>query len=605
MRDSRKPQHWNTAVFLIFGIKFPKMTYNVRNWRFTMKNPIQKTALALAISSVLLLSACKHDEESTSNEDPITTSTSGVITGFGSVFVNGIEYETGSATFVVDGVSGGEELLKLGMVISLTGSTATNGTGNATSIEFDDDIEGAVISNDVDANGIGTLNIMGVTVTVDEYTVFESNANGILTMTDITAGNIIEVSGYASADGSVLATRLEVKSVAKVSGAEMEVKGSISALDETNQTFSIGTMTVDYSSASLGLDNGTISLANDLLVVIKSTQDIANNILVADSVSLEDGGRKAINYDANADTVKLEGVITQVISATEIEVNGNTVLLTNSPKFVHGSASTAAQGMKVTVKGHVNIDGVLIAEKVTFKPSGDLSLAGKISATDIAANSITVFGVTIMLNNSTLMNDDRDASSLSVGEENVKYKFSADDLAIGDWVELRAYSNTTGSFTATKMRRATVDVNTLEKLEGKLVFNSVDTIYSIASIPLDLFSATQLTPADGMKVELKGSYSNDIFVATESEVLVNDKNYIAGDMGESHMGAKDDIHDGKQYREKDDDENDSPHSMNNNDDKDDKDDSDNNRESDGNDDNADNDSDDEDKGFMNRIRNIM
>ena len=50
---------------------------------------------------------------------------SGTIDGFGSIFVNGIEYETDDAEIVVNGQAADESALRLGMVVDVSGDTMT------------------------------------------------------------------------------------------------------------------------------------------------------------------------------------------------------------------------------------------------------------------------------------------------------------------------------------------------------------------------------------------------------------------------------------------------------------------------------------------------
>lgn len=488
----------------------------------TNKLALKKTALALAVTGILGLSGCIADK--TTNEVPVDKTTSGVITGFGSVFINGIEYETDDASFVVDGVTGDESLLKLGMVVSLKGSASADGTGDALSIEFDDDVEGIVISKDL-ADGLGTINIMGVTVTVDEDTVFESKEDTIVSASDIAVGNIIEVSGHSSGDGSVWATRIEVKSAAKVSGKDMEVKGTITGLDTVAETFTLGSITVDYSAAVL---KDELTIADDLYVEVKSADGLNDSgALIASKIELEDEGEKSLEHEDGDDEVELEGVITKRVSDTEIEVNGHTVLLAASTRYAHGSATVTAVGMKIKVKGDVNANGDLVAKKVIFKPTGDLRLAGRIEATDVAMNTVTIFGVKIILGNSTMVKDDRDDDDLGNDSENVKYKFGVDDLAVGDWIKVKAYTNKDGGLTATKMERETKDADEDAKLVGKLTLATGTTDYYVAGIKVDI-SALEGLVTDS-KVELKGSFENAVFTATEGESKDADEHYVGGE----------------------------------------------------------------------------
>ena len=77
--------------------------------------------------------------------------TSGTVSGFGSVFVNGIEFETDGASRNVDDetdISNGRDddtVLGIGMVVTIIGTVNDDGvTGTAESIEYDDEVEGPV-----------------------------------------------------------------------------------------------------------------------------------------------------------------------------------------------------------------------------------------------------------------------------------------------------------------------------------------------------------------------------------------------------------------------------------------------------------------------------
>jgi len=76
----------------------------------------------------------------------------GRINAFGSVFVNGVEFETDKASFNVRGASAANEsALSVGMVVRVKGSQDGNGHGTATEIRFNSEIEGPVAGVAVDA----------------------------------------------------------------------------------------------------------------------------------------------------------------------------------------------------------------------------------------------------------------------------------------------------------------------------------------------------------------------------------------------------------------------------------------------------------------------
>jgi len=494
-----------------------------------MKTIFGKSTLALAVIAAIGLSACNdNSNESTSNPTTpaavINKTTSGVITGFGSIFINGVEYETDSASFVVDGVEGDESLLKLGMVVTLSGDAAADGTGEAIAVEFENEVEGIVIDNSsypVD----GTLNIMGLTIHTDEDTVFESSDETMISIADVLIGNVIEVSGYSSGAGNVWATRLEVKKSQHDEGDEIEMKGLVS-LPITDSTFMIGDLLVNYDSAEFD-DMTSDMLAEDLLLEVKSEVGFnERNELIASKIELKNSGKKEHRYEDDDEEVEVQGVITAVTSTTKIEINGATVVLSDQTKMIHGSASTLMVGLKVKAKGSIDADGNFVAEKLVFKPSGDIKMQGKIEATDIVNNTITLFGHAITINNYTMVEDDRDDVEES---DLVKYNFGVDDLAMGDWVEIKAFKNVSGGLTALKLERETWEEGDADALEGRI--ESVDAValtMSVSGVMVNYSSLEEFVPEVNMKAELEGNFADGLFTASEGEAETDDEVYIGG-----------------------------------------------------------------------------
>ena len=173
------------------------------------------TFSATALAVALALSACGGGGGSSASAGSTTV---GTITGFGSVFVNGVEFETAGANISVDEADAAESNLKVGMVVTVQGQVNPDGsTGTATSIQFSDELEGQVISNSIIApDTTGVIDIMGQQITITGTTVFESDVTGITTIDQIVAGNIVEVSGTVTGPGSIEATRIEVKAATRI-----------------------------------------------------------------------------------------------------------------------------------------------------------------------------------------------------------------------------------------------------------------------------------------------------------------------------------------------------------------------------------------------------
>ena len=200
------------------------------------------------LAAALAVTACGGGGEPVAGVDRgglrVAIVTKGEITGFGSVIVNGVRYETSAAAITVDGEAGTEQDLSVGAVVTIRGQVDQSAaTGTADSIVFDDNVEGTISAVDV---GAGTAIVLGQTVRISLDTLFE----GDIASPDISAlspGDAVEVSGFEQADGSIEATLVRVKPVPD----RLEVTGVAAAVDTAAKTFRVGALVVDYATAML------------------------------------------------------------------------------------------------------------------------------------------------------------------------------------------------------------------------------------------------------------------------------------------------------------------------------------------------------------------
>ncbi|MDH5360798.1 MAG: DUF5666 domain-containing protein [Gammaproteobacteria bacterium] len=425
----------------------------------------------------------------------------GVITGFGSVYVNGVEYETGGASVDIDGQAGTENDLAVGQMVTLHGSINANGiTGNATSISFADNVEGVVISTAIAADGTGSLDVMGQTVTVTAQTLFESGVTGINLINDIVNGNIVEVSGFSQGDGNITATYIEAKA-SSFSGQVMEVKGLVSALDTGAKTFQIGSLVVDYGSATMEL--GSRALANGLYVEAKTMSAISGSTMAASKVELESDGDMDIDV-AEGEEIKIRGLITEV-GADYIILNGQTVYFTGSVESEDGLAlENLSTGMMVELEAYMSAAGQLMAMEVESEKEDDFSIRAHLQAVDMVNKTVTILGQTIHVDTNTMMRDERDE-----GITPVRY-FNLDDLLANNWIKVKFYRDATRGLVATRLERD--DDNSAAgafKMEG-LVEQVDATTFTIAGVVIDL--SHYGTAAVGQELEVTGTYLNGVLV---------------------------------------------------------------------------------------------
>jgi hypothetical protein len=276
----------------------------------------------------------------------------GTITDFGSIFVNGLEIEVGEATITIDGAPATEADLRLGMVVEVRGVIdAGAGTGSASSVVFDDELQGPVEQVDVAGS---LIVVLGQVVLVDGSTVFDDTS-----LATLVPGDIVEVSGFRDGDGNVVASRIERKEGEE----EIELKGVVAELDADAQTFLLGAQLVDFSGAEI--DNAPAGgLADGLFVSVETTQPTVGGVLFAEEIKVEEEGFEG----EEGEDVEISGLVTNVISPTEFVMNATRpVRTTTATEFEGGDAGDIVVNAQLEVTGMLDDAGVLVARKIELE----------------------------------------------------------------------------------------------------------------------------------------------------------------------------------------------------------------------------------------------
>lgn len=370
-----------------------------------------------------------------------TGMTVGAVTGFGSIFVNGVEFETTNATIEADDSSAAESDLRIGMVVTVEGTVNADGvTGTAARVIYDDDIEGpvAALTENADQNQ-KTFQIFGTTVVVDSTgTNFDSTTYG-----GVADNRILEVSGFFDGTGVLQATRVEDKGAFNPGVTTAELKGTVSGLGLT--TFELQGVTVDYSGANLSDVTGGM-LANGMFVEAEGVLNAATT-MTATRVQEEDEG-----FDDDVDEFSLEGIVSDFVSLSDFKVSGQPVDASGADFEPASLATGLSDGMKVEVEGAI-AGGLLIAEEVKAE-SGEVKLHAELSASDEAAGTFTVAfpnvagNITVKVNSGTEVDDE-------VGDlDSVNDLFT---LAAGAFLEIEGYEDAGNTVVATEVKREIPD----------------------------------------------------------------------------------------------------------------------------------------------------
>jgi len=278
----------------------------------------------------------------------------GPITALGSIFVNGVKYDTNGAAVLIEGVSAHPDVLQVGMVVRVEGMVNPDGqNGLAEVVSFDPDMRGQITGLDA-ANGMLTL--LGQDVLVDEATVIVDlpfgRAGG---MAGLAVGDFMEVSGLADAGPTFRATRIAWRPAA----AETKIRGSVNPAGGGGAVLFINTLRVDYAGAELQ-GFGPAGPAGGDYVEVSGAFDRATGVLTASRLRRMESGLM------EASAVEIQGMIFQVnglrftlvtpLGRLEAEYHDHTA-------FVDLLPADLAAGVRVEVKGRI-VDNILVADRL-------------------------------------------------------------------------------------------------------------------------------------------------------------------------------------------------------------------------------------------------
>lgn len=368
----------------------------------------------------------------------------GTITGFGSVWVNGVEYSSSGTVIKRDDNTVSQSDLRIGMIARVDGSIAAR---QAQSISVDSAIKGRV-EQIVDAN---RMRVMGQTVQTDTATVFE---NGIRP----TVGDYVEVHGLPVADGVVDAGFVERKSA--LADPPFVVTGFVRNHDTAAQTFTIGGLTVRYVGAVF--NDMPAGGWNGLLAEVKGTACAASPVCGTLTASkVEPGGLQV----ASAAAAEIEGFVT-AISAGGFTLGAQPVVVTASTRFENGVAGDLIVGAKLEAEGSIS-GGILTATKVSFRDN--VRLEGDIAS--IVGNALTLAGLPGLTVDVTSLTELDGVTSVSA-------------LGVGNHLRIRGRAGAANRVTATELERRSTAPDSRVELRGPVASISNPTL-TILGVVID------------------------------------------------------------------------------------------------------------------------
>lgn len=346
--------------------------------------------ILIATGIALTLAGCGggggSSNSSSTNGDGSTDVTSGSISAFGSIVVNGrhLEIDGPSVSIQQDGDDRAEGDLALGMMVRVSDDD------DRRQVEIDETVRGPMDTIDVDGQ---RLTVMGQTVLTDAATVFDDVDSQL---GNLSSGDIVEVSGLRDDADAIRASHIEKED----DDDDYTVTGIVANHDPDALRFEIGGLTIDYQGAEL--DDLSGSDWNGLLVEVEDenrTYNAGDGLLVASEVEREDpaGARPG-------QRIEIERIVTAVNGDGTFRVSGDLLVRAGTATYRIGTAADLVVGARVEVEGILLSDGTLRATKIKFDDN-DARVSGPVESINLTDDEITVLGVTITFDDNTEFDD--------------------------------------------------------------------------------------------------------------------------------------------------------------------------------------------------------
>jgi len=393
--------------------------------------------------TALFMAACGGGGGGTSQSSapvPASGVEIGPITGFGSVIVNGTEFQAKDAVinriklpfdnFTSAAIQPGvnpEGMLRTGMIVMAKWSRDAAGRKVYENIVFQPDLRGPIDDTTAFAATGSTFKVMGRTVQVDTSTTFDSIRDLADLKNEVEVQlrrPELEISGTVDDTGVLHATRIARKAqdFNGLAAKQVQIGGAITALPSPS-AFNIGGITVSTTGATFA-NMTAADIAAGLLVEVKG---ILSGTTISNARIEKKLALAAAQID---DNVRCKGIVTAAGLAADSSFSlliplGQVMVTTNpATQFLKGATAVTAAavvgaGANLEVEGALQADGSILAAKVAVEVEKMVKLEGNVAnvATDVsvANNTIKLNGVTVNVVNAKKIDSFATPTILTMG----------------------------------------------------------------------------------------------------------------------------------------------------------------------------------------------
>ncbi|MBU2873510.1 DUF5666 domain-containing protein [Marinobacter salexigens] len=358
----------------------------------------------VALATVLtlgLFSACGGDYQVADGGIRGTGSSVGPVSGFGSVFVNGVEFFTdGIRNREVqsnDGVAT-ENDLNEGMILRIEGEWQPDGTGDADSMEYDDTLRGKVSNLQMDASGESiSFEIYRQKVIAGRQTVLKNR-----TLATLAEGDYVRISAWRQSDGNYRASYIGFNP-ASYGDNRVELEGPVDVGSVGTSQFTMNGVVIKFDDRSFVEGLSAEDLKPGVYFEVEGSEDSVSNTLIAKRIQIDDFRR----YRPAGEDIEIAGPVSS--SYNEVDqtfgLNGLVIQITQETEWDDLALKDLKEGLLVQVEGEFVSGRLVRATEIEIR-DGNAEVAGTIDAVDLSTDSFLVGGVRVSVTPRTIITDD-------------------------------------------------------------------------------------------------------------------------------------------------------------------------------------------------------
>ena len=268
----------------------------------------------------------------------------GIITGFGSICVNGVEIHFSDGTSTnIDGEAAKVSDLALGQIVTVE-ATGQGTEVAARRISVIHAVTGPLSRLDMDR---GQAEVLGQKIELTDHTVIATGARA----QDLRVGDFVEISGLRRKDGTVVSSRLE----RAVSSTRVSVSGPVTEVEKDG--FHIFGLHVQPANRGLPSE---IAVGRNVQVggTIDGTRLRSDHVQVA--------ARRP--FDGRIRRLELQGYIHDRPNDATLVIDGQRVELSDKTVIRDGNASELVRDRRVHVSAHITRDQRVLVERIGIEP---------------------------------------------------------------------------------------------------------------------------------------------------------------------------------------------------------------------------------------------